>query len=510
MFLTLIFSIALADTMHAIKTEPLASKPQRNQVYFDPVFGTKIKRLTDAKADGAAGYVCYYSKLEPFNADETRILFYRHQVGHWLIYDMATGNYSRVPQIFNPQTDPQPRWHPTDPDKIRFFSANKIVELELRSKLVTTLATFPEYQFITNHDEGNWSLDGNRIAVCGRNWPWFTGLSEFFVYDLTQGKIISPKVTATGHNVDWVSISPLGKYFVTLNEGDQKPTDISPWPWLGLDVYSAETMQIIPKAFYWYTDHADLGVDINGNEIYVTDNAEDDYPDRLRHMEKYDLETGEKTDLLGMDWSLTRYVSCRNFGGPKGWALITTEAKPELCGKDVPFKDEIFLLKLDGSQQVRRLAHHRSSRYSKCDYSYNQYWDQVNGVISKSGNYVLFTSNWREMGQPQDVYLIDLRTVALAGVKAPNPPANLHLAGYPNPFVESTRIEYRLPDGIDSGTLRIYALDGREILSRELFNSGAITFAPAMSGVYFAKFRFGATTHVLKVMKMEDRLARFR
>ena len=411
MIFLLTLALTLGDTSHAVRVEPAMAKPARGETYVDPVFRTRIKRPTDAAADGAAGYVCYYSKLDPFNADETKILFYRHGVGHWMIYDMRAETYARAPEIYNPQTDAQPRWHPTYPNKIRFFSANKIVELNLLDKVVTTLASFPEYQFITNHDEGNWSNDGNRIAICGRNWPWLGGLAEFFVYDLAQGKIISPKVTATGHNVDWVSISPLGKYFVTLTEGDQKPTDVSSWQWLGLDVYHAETMQLIPKPFYWYTDHADLGIDTNDNEIYVTDNAEDDFPDRLRHMEKYDLDTGDKTDLLGMDWSLTRYVSCRNFGS--GWALITTERKPELCGKSVPFMDEIFLLKLDGSKQVRRLAHHRSTRYAECAYIPNAiYWDQANGAISRSGNYVLFTSNWRNQGGPQDVYLIDLRNNA--------------------------------------------------------------------------------------------------
>lgn len=400
-------------------------KPARGQAFLDPVFKTTIKRLTDAAADAAEGYVCYYSKLDPFNADETKILFYRHGPGWWMLYDVATGTYSHLPQIFNPQTDPQPRWHPTDPNKIRFFSTNKIVELNLATGNVTTLAEFSGYEFITNHDEGNWSNDGNRVAICSRNWPWFGGLAEFFVYDLAQKKIISPKLTATGHNVDWVSISPLGKYFVALTEGDQQATAQPPFQWVGLDVYAAATMQIKPLAFYRYTDHADLGLDTNGHEIFVTDNAEDDFPDSLRHIEKYDLETGARTDLLGMDWSLGRYVSCRNFAFP-GWAIVTTEAKPELCEKKIPFADEIIAVKLDGSKTFKRLAHHRSSRYAKCDYSYNQYWDQANAAISRRGRWILFTSNWREPGKPQEVYLLDARGIfnVAADRTPPAPPKN--------------------------------------------------------------------------------------
>lgn len=412
MLLPLLFVALMEDTSHAVRAEPTIPKPTKGQVYIDPVFGTKVKRLTDAAADGAAGYVCYYPKLDPLNANESKVLFYRHTVGWWLVYDMNTGIYSRVTQIFNSQTDPQPRWHPTDPNKIRFFYANELREVNLNGGAVTTLATFAGYEFVTNHDEGNWSIDGNRLAVCGRNWPWFTGLSEFFVFQIGSG-IISPKITATNHNVDWVSISPNGGRFVTIAEKDQAPGDVSPWQWGGVDVYDATTMVIDSLEFYKYTDHADIGLDADGSEIFITDNAEDSHEDGLRHIEKYSLDTGAKTYLIGLDWSMTMYVSARNFYGQRGWALITTEKKPELCTTPTPFVDEIFLIKLDGSKQVRRLAHHRSSRYNQCmPYTYNNYFDQANGVISRSGRYVFFTSNWRAMGQPQDLYMIDLATIS--------------------------------------------------------------------------------------------------
>lgn len=483
-----------ADTSHDSFPEPSLPKPARGQSYVDPVFGSRIIRLTDARADGAAGYVCYYAKLDPFNADESKIIFYRHQVGHWLLYDVASNTYSRLPQIFNPQTDPQSRWHPTDPKRLRFFQTNKIVELNIETGLVSILAEFPGYEFITNHDEGNWSRDGNRLAICGRNWPWPTGLSEFFVYDFAQGRILSPKVVATGHNVDWVSISPLGKYFVTLTEGDQTAQTPAPFQWVGLDVYFAETMALRPLSFYWYTDHADMAIDANSYEVFITDNAEDDYPDRLRHLEKYDLETGAKTDLLGLDWSMTQYVSGRAFNSP-GWALITTEVKPELCGKAVAFQDEIFLLKLDGSGDVRRLAQHRSSRYSKCDYSYNNYWDQANGVISKSGNWVLFTSNWREQGAPQDIYLIDLRSSNRVDT-GKQIPKSFELRAYPNPFIVSTEITMPV-----NSTMEIFDMLGRKILFKEI-RSGKFNFAPQIAGIYFVLVHHANQTMSLKISKI--------
>ncbi|MFQ5630105.1 MAG: hypothetical protein ACE5I1_15160, partial [bacterium] len=81
-----------------------------------------------------------------------------------------------------------------------------------------------------------------------------------------------------------------------------------------------------------------------------------------------------------------------------------------------------------------RIAHHRSQRFSVGDYSYNNYWDQPNAAISRSGKYILFSSNWRELGAPEDVYLIDLSaqpdwivTANTGDTLPPAPPGNLSI-----------------------------------------------------------------------------------
>jgi len=473
----LVTQLTAQVTSHDVVVELPLSKSVVGETYIDSAFGTKVTRLTDAVADGAAGYVCYYSKLDPFNADESKILFYQHEIGWWWVYDLQDKTQTRIKQIFNPQTDPQPRWHPTDQNKIRFFYANELRELDIKNNLVTTLSSFPGYEFVTNHDEGNLSIDGNIVAICGRNWPWFTGLSEFFTYNLATG-FVSSKITTTGHNVDWVSMSPSGKYFVTMTEGDQPQNTEPPYQWFGLDVYDANTMQIYPLAYYKYTDHGDIGIE-NGKEFFVVDNAESDYLDRLRHIEKYDFDTGAKTDLLGLDWSMTNYVSCRNFNSE--WSLITTEAKPELCGKPVPFKDEIFLLKNDGSGAVKRLVHHRSQRYNVCDYGNNVYWAQANGVISHSGRYILFTSNWREVGAPEDVYLMDLSMPSYVNMRETTTPNGFTLTAYPNPFKAYTTIT-----ASKTATLTIYDVMGRKVFRKAIVGSQEVRFTAPASGIYFA------------------------
>ncbi len=389
-------------TSHAPLAEPKLEKPSPNVPFKDPVFHTSIIRLTAAAAKNSQGFVCYYPKLNPFNADETKILIYERG-GRWQLY-ARTGAYLGLMPIKKTQTDPQPRWHPSDPNLLLWFDANKIVQYDIAARKLIVLAAFAGYDFVTNFDEGNFSTDARRVALAGRKWPWFGGLQEFFAYDLLEQKMLGEKILGTGKEVDWLTVSPSGKYMVVLvgaphGEGQ----------WQGLDVYQLPELKYIARGYYPFSDHADLGFDGEGNEVYVTDNAESTFPDRQRHLEAYRLDNGSKKDLLGFAWGLSRLISCRNYDAP-GWAIVSTYSKPEHYaeGKVHPFDDEIFAVKLDGSREVRRIAHHRSQRFSAGDYSYNNYWDQPNAVPSRTGKYILFSSNWRELGAPEDVYLIDL------------------------------------------------------------------------------------------------------
>jgi len=412
---------------HGAMIEQAIAKPEAGQSFVDPVTGVSALRLTDAKAEGAQGYVCYYPKLNPFNADETRILVYRRG-GTWHLFNIS-GKYIRQLPIKNSQTDPQPRWHPTLRDDILWFDANKIMRHDVSTGETEIVAQFPEYTFITNYDEGNFERNGNVVLLAGRHWPkgihkiirdsnvpgwannelqaytdWREGFGEMFVYDFRTKSVTSPKVEITGQLVDWLSISPSGIYAVfAMAEG------VGLGRWQGVDVYFSQGLQYRELPYYPYTDHSDMGYAQDGNEVYITDNAEDNFPDNSRHIERYDLATGAKVDLLGAHWGLSRLISARCYNKP-GWAIISTYANPALNAdtSPVPFRDEIFALRLDGSGEVRRIMQHRSQRFSKGDYSYNNYWDQPNAAISRSGRYILFTSNWRELGQPQDVYLIDL------------------------------------------------------------------------------------------------------
>ena len=59
-------------------------------------------------------------------------------------------------------------------------------------------------------------------------------------------------------------------------------------------------------------------------------------------------------------------------------------------------KDEIVRVRTDGSQQVRRLPHHRSV--------FREYRDGPRACISRDGRFILHTSNWE--GQGRQVFIL--------------------------------------------------------------------------------------------------------
>lgn len=103
-----------------------------------------------------------------------------------------------------------------------------------------------------------------------------------------------------------------------------------------------------------------------------------------------------------------------------GWVYISTfdyvERLTDSNADWLPFEDEVFALKMDGSGSVERYAHHHSRRYSPshADSDNSIYIAEPHATVSRSGNRILFGSNWRTViGEDfsVDAYLVDLRNL---------------------------------------------------------------------------------------------------
>jgi hypothetical protein len=85
---------------------------------------------------------------------------------------------------------------------------------------------------------------------------------------------------------------------------------------------------------------------------------------------------------FGSDWTQAFHLS--ELAANEGWVLVSSYSGAGVGAG--PFHREIYQVATDGSQRVRRLAHHRSL--------YVSYYDSPRANINRDGCFAAFTSNW--------------------------------------------------------------------------------------------------------------------
>jgi hypothetical protein len=103
------------------------------------------------------------------------------------------------------------------------------------------------------------------------------------------------------------------------------------------------------------------------------------------------------------DWSQGDHTSMQ--ADDPTWALTSLfYANPSNHPSTGLYRDEILLIKTDGSQDVRRLAHHHSVFFDG-DPATEDYYNSPRANISYDGKFVTFTSNWGNSGR-RDVFVL--------------------------------------------------------------------------------------------------------
>ena len=357
-------------TGHDIYIPTESKMPELHKGYIDPVFGTNILRITSpSQVKGLTRIRHYYSKSNPFNADESRAIMFGSDGSKWL-YDTKTWEPLGSLKIIS--SDPEIQWHPTEPDIFYHMDFVKnssdvrgFYKYNIKTNDKVLLRDFSNYDTARGRLEGNLDKNGRYYALIG----YKDKKREIFVYDIntnTVSKTLSVTERMAG---DWISVSPSGKYVVMMGGGRSRIYDIK-----------MNLLHELPKGTY---GHADLCIGSKAEDHMVFDGA--DYQlDGNRNINIVNLKTGKITKLVRIGWRSTPHVSCRNFDKP-GWALISTQG-PD---KKYPNHDfEIFWVRMDNSGEVRRVAHHHSSREN------GGYFAEQHAVTNRSGSKIIFTSNW--------------------------------------------------------------------------------------------------------------------
>lgn len=126
--------------------------------------------------------------------------------------------------------------------------------------------------------------------------------------------------------------------------------------------------------------HSDLGQLANGQDYLLT--YENYHPSNANHpsLVRYNLSTGQRTDLRMIPWGRMEHVSCQ---GLPGTPCVVSASYDYPANQ--PLLGEVYLLGQDGS--LLRLAQHRSTGCA-------DYFAQPHAAISPSGKRVAYASTW--------------------------------------------------------------------------------------------------------------------
>jgi len=397
-------------------TIPLVSKPGvkatslSNPSYIDPVYGTRIYRITAATDFPDATFVRHdYSRRQAFNADNSRFIATASN-GNWLLYDANT--FQMLPRtggngaLRGPAGDCEMIWHPTDPKKLWYMSGNgliwyeKDVETDQDTVLVDFTGRLPWSQATTvwTKSEGTSSADGRYWAFMATTYDSVNQTNTIyglFTWDRQQDKIIGTYDAANfgGAFPDHISIAPSGKYAVPS------------WayiPTLGTRAFPLDFSSSIQ--LHTQSEHSDLAIGPNGEDYYVLTDYDSG---KIRAV---DIATGASFDLMALypasGESYAAHISGKAYDRP-GWVLISTYADAADYGSTAPAPTlrpmyrKIMLVELKPGGRQLNVAHTRTAD------NYGGYWGEPQATINRDGSRIIFASNFND-GNPPDDYMIGL------------------------------------------------------------------------------------------------------
>lgn len=397
-------------------TYPLIPKdvPVIGESFYDLRFGTILTRVT--QIDGTNGRH-EYSRFDPFNVDQSMIVMTLE--GDWMVYSTQKMPYNQNGNLVTTLIDLEdPRWDSNDPDLIWGLQDFRILTVNVKTGQTTTIKDFsldptigpiitaePDLWRITMKNEGESSMDK-------RFWAFFLqGTNEdyraryIFTCDRQQDKVLGVyPIPSSEAEIDWVGMSPLGSW--VLIGGD---------PWnggnlTGLTMANKELTQF--HRLDYATAHSDVGLDSNGNEVIVMQNARTDYIDLI----PIDLNTQPILESGGCYENTNRTPIVRLFYSSEspyglqsgvhiscnvpGYCVVSTYIEPEL--REQNWLDRtIILVRLDRQNP-------RAFYLAKVYGTTGAYWEEAHATITNDGSKVVWASNWNRSVGEEKVFMMQL------------------------------------------------------------------------------------------------------
>jgi hypothetical protein len=395
--------------------------PPRGVIFHDPTFGTPLMRLTSEVDGDGSGDNNHnsYSTWPTFNADSTRLLAKAGGGAYFYEFNptaMTVNFATRQPLPAGPTGQ-----------SLRFASAfwsrqpNQIIVTDKQQVFIYDVAqrSFPaqgadgwrarkdlrcpaaqpngqhclrpgeEFERMTISADNDEIVAGSLQQVgADPNEPQEATFSGFLVWRRSTDTVLVNRWPAKGPA--WlmgrkVQIDTSGKYLVVNHAGGE--IKVPEKRTFMIDLAECGTQPACPRHYPRQGDpgHADVG---NGMIAGWTDTV---FKDTLpqNSVRKWNLTNPALPDTLLL--ALRNYTQEAHYSlraRDQNWLLISLVQ--EACNAALkpcdPLGDELFLLKTDGSQQVKRFLHHQSV--------YQGYDDAPKANLSPDGRFAAFVSNW--------------------------------------------------------------------------------------------------------------------
>ncbi|HCY81357.1 MAG TPA: hypothetical protein DHV22_07030, partial [Xanthomarina gelatinilytica] len=312
--------------------------------------------------------------------------------------------------------------------------------------------------------KGNMSIDDKYVGLIGRNGSNRT----LIVYDVENDVVVATRNIGTAA-IGWFSVSQSGQYAVSCYLADGSADD------QGMKVFNIDLTN--RRHLDDYTKHGDLGIDANGNDVYVTfgdpvTRGNDYYMKMIR------LSDGVQTPLFHYtsDYGVWNgHISCRNTSRP-GWAYVN-----EGCCQTVGRK-EVFAIKLDGSDMIQRFAYHHTNENTG-------YAHQAHAVPNRDGSKVMFASNWNNQFTEAHPPSFVVEAPATLDIEENEAVASNNIKVYPNPSRDGM-VHIKLNGNIAVKSIQLYDMLGRTIRTEEMVsNEKSLNLSHLPVGVYLLSFQ---------------------
>lgn len=422
--------------------------PAKGGSYIDQNFGCPITRLTNGPADFGKGKGVhhFYSSMTAINSNDAYVLVLRSD-GFWYVIDISGRVIVQPGEAFAGLSGggSPPLWSVTEPKILYWEAGNKLVKGAINSAkgtiTKTMIHTFTQYKDIYiggSNSETDVSVDGDHLPVVGVDSNGNKWVYEYTISSDTVGAALN----IGKRDFDYVTIAADNS--IIINWGGNGTTACASECYKGQVVYDPLTMAYRRQIVAWDA-HAARGRDLNGDSIIVTytsgsvdlpfpNGATDSfgspcYPGII----KVRTTDGQQTCLMnysrwatrgsslpmwntdfhisvGGGWALSNFLDqshCPS-GGIKYGCTAQNPISPNWqTNWGLPYLNELYLLKLDGSQIVR-LADTRGFA--------NSYWKDPRASISRDGKYLVFDSDYQTFAPLEmkgedytDIYLIKIQ-----------------------------------------------------------------------------------------------------